>query len=57
MGAPVRHTEHTNNRRWLLLHYDMDFWTCEWTGYFVEVFNTTVAKDYDSTYEFKFLRG
>lgn len=47
----------TNNKYFLLLHYDMDFYKCEWKGYFVEVFDTTKEKEYSAPYEFKYIRN
>lgn len=49
-------TPHTYNRFFLLLHYDMDFYLCAWSGYFAEVYHKDIVKDYASPYQFKYLR-
>jgi hypothetical protein len=50
-------TPHTTNKLFLLLHYDMDFYLCSWTGYFMEVLDKGIDKEYASPYEFKYLKS
>lgn len=44
----------TQYRIFMLLHYEMNVFLCEWAAFFHEVFNTAVAKSYE-TAEFKFI--
>jgi hypothetical protein len=48
---------HTQNKKFMLLHYDMDFYRCRWNGFFAEVYDTVLAKKYDDPFEFKFIEG
>jgi hypothetical protein len=48
---------HTQNKKFMLVHYDMDFYRCTWNGFFAEVFDTVIGKKYDDTFEFKFIEG
>lgn len=50
-------TPHTYNKFFLLLHYEMDFYKCPWKGFFTEVNDIGIAKDYASKYEFKYSRN
>lgn len=47
--------ESTVNRYFLLLTFDQNWYTCEWTGTFKEVFKTDVPKDYASLHEVKYI--
>jgi len=44
----------TQYRIFMLLHYEMQLFLCEWAAFFHEVFNTAVAKSYE-TAEFKYI--
>lgn len=46
---------HTNNKRFILLHYEQDWELCSWTGVFSEVYDQNIMKDYTSTHTFKYL--
>jgi hypothetical protein len=46
---------HTNNKVFMMLHFDQDHDQCEWKGVMMEVFDTTIPKDYDSAHEFKYV--
>lgn len=45
----------TNNRYFLLLTFDIDWYLCEWVGTMKEVFKTDTDKDYASQHEVKFI--
>lgn len=48
--------EHSNDKKFMLLNYDMDLYRCEFrNASFKEVFNEVVPKDYADPYEFKYL--
>jgi hypothetical protein len=42
-------SDHTENRVFMLLNFDMDLRLCEWSGSLVEVYKTDVGKFYDDT--------
>lgn len=44
----------TDNRLFVLLHYDYDSYLCEWQAFFFEVANSLNAKSFDG-YSFKYL--
>ena len=44
----------SNNRIFLLLHYEYDTHLCEWTGVFIEVSNSIIYKQYTGN-SFKYL--
>lgn len=45
--------EMTNNRIFLLLHYEMDMHLCEWSAFFTEVQHALIAKKYtDNTFKY-----
>lgn len=49
---------HTNNKQFMLLHYELDLYTCEWSGVLAEVIDTTKGKTYsevDNQFSFKYL--
>jgi hypothetical protein len=47
--------EHTNNKKFMLLSYDMDLRKCEFrTSVFREAIDTVTGKKYDDTYEAKY---
>jgi hypothetical protein len=46
---------HSNNKVFIMLHYEQDLHLCEWKGVMMEVFDTTIPKDYDSVHEFKYV--
>lgn len=46
--------EMTNNRLFLLLHYEMDMHLCEWVAYFTEVQHALIGKQYTGN-SFKYL--
>jgi hypothetical protein len=42
-------SDHTSNRFFMLLNFEWNLRTCEWTGSFIEVYKTDVGKYYDDT--------
>lgn len=48
---------HTDHKYFLLLHYDMDFYRCTWQGFFAEVFDEVIEKDYSKPFEFKYIEN
>jgi hypothetical protein len=42
-------SDHTENRVFMLLNFDMDLRLCEWSGSLVEVYKTDVGKYYEDT--------
>jgi hypothetical protein len=47
--------EHTNNKMFLSLSYDMDLRLCEWRPVLREVFDMAQGKAYNDSYDFKYL--
>lgn len=47
--------EHSENKVFILLSYSQNLDTCEWTGIFAELNDTTDPKIYNSTHELKFI--
>lgn len=47
-------SQNTNNKMFMLIHFDQDQHTCEWNAFFYEVQDTTIINDY-SGHEFKYL--
>lgn len=45
----------TDNKRFMLLHYDQDLDSCEWGIYIQEVLDSTIAKSYDG-HSFKYIQ-
>lgn len=48
-------TKYSNNKLFMMLHYDQDLHLCEWKGVMMEFLDTTIDKDYDSDYSFKYI--
>lgn len=51
-------SKHTDNKRFMLLHYELDLRACSWTGFLAEMIDTTKGKTYsevDNQLEFKFM--
>jgi len=48
---------HTDHKYFMLLHYDMDFYRCTWQGFFAEVFDSALEKDYSKPFEFKYIEN
>lgn len=48
-------TSHTENKSFILLHFEMDVRRCAWKGLMVEVIDSTIAKDYAATKTFKYI--
>jgi hypothetical protein len=46
--------DNTNDRVFMLLTFDIDWYTCEWTGTLIEIFNTVTAKSYLDIHEIKY---
>lgn len=46
---------HTNGKRFMLLHYEMNLYTAEWSGFFAEVFDDNIGKAYNDTFTFKYI--
>lgn len=46
--------EHTNDRYFILLTFDQSFYSCEWKGTLIEVYNTVNGKSYLDTLETKY---
>lgn len=46
---------HTYKKRFMLLHYEMDLYTCLWSGFFAEVYDDNKGKEYGDTFEFKYI--
>jgi len=48
--------ELTNNKKFMPLHFEQDFYMCEWDTVLVEVFDTTIEKNYLGQ-EFKYIES
>jgi hypothetical protein len=48
--------DNTNDRYFMLLSFDIDWKTCEWTGTLIECYNTTTGKHYDDNLETKYIQ-
>jgi hypothetical protein len=46
--------ETTNDRYFMLLHFDIDWYLCEWKGTLAEIVNTVTGKTYGDTLETKY---
>jgi hypothetical protein len=53
----VDYSQHTNQRDFMLLRFEMDLHLCEWSGYFAEVFNRATGRDYGDDHSFKFIEN
>ena len=47
----------TSYKKWMLLHYQMDLYTCIWSGRFAEIHDTSLTREYDGTHEFKYIEN
>lgn len=47
----------TNNKYFQLLHYEQDWYQCEWSGVLVEVDDYKIGKSYTDTLEIKYIDG
>jgi len=47
---------HNNNRRFMLLHFEQDWYTCEWSALVVQIDDTTNQRSFKDNFEFKYLR-
>jgi len=45
---------HTDNRKFMCLHFDQDLKSCKWSGYFIEIDKTGDTNIYTETKEFKY---
>jgi hypothetical protein len=50
-------SDHTTNKLFMLVHFDQDTNLCEWTGLMIEVYDTSIPKDYLATLIFKYISG
>lgn len=48
-------TEHTTGKRFMLLHFDMDYKLCEWKGVMSEVADEAIPKVYNDSFESKYI--
>jgi hypothetical protein len=48
--------DNTNDRYFMLLSFDIDWKTCEWTGTLIECYNTAIGKHYDDNLETKYIQ-
>ncbi len=46
---------HATNKRFSILHFEQDYKNAFWSGAFVEAYDETLAKEYFSTHEFKYI--
>ena len=46
--------EKSDNRYFMLLTYDINWYSCEWRGTLIEVYSSILGKNYDDNLEFKF---
>jgi hypothetical protein len=47
-------TDNTINRQFMLLSFDIDFYSCEWKGTLIEVYNSDKGKSYLDNLEIKY---
>jgi hypothetical protein len=47
-------TDHTTDKKYMLLSYTQDLDTCKWSGVFAEVFDDNIGKLFNSDHEFKY---